>query len=162
MGKYETWETHPVYSNYKISDLGRVHGPRGVMKGWSNKDGYLMYDVRVGGKKFHRPVYQLVLETFVGACPGDEFDACHNDGDVTNNSLGNLRWDTKQNNQRDRLKHGTHVRGTRHPLCKLTDAQIAEIVEDPRRQVDIAREYGISQGHVSRIKCGHVREWLHD
>jgi hypothetical protein len=34
-------------------------------------------------------------------------EACHNDGDPDNNVAGNLRWDTKSANARDRRRHGT-------------------------------------------------------
>jgi len=38
--------------------------------------------------------------------------------------------------------------------CKLTNEQIKKILLDERSQKDIAKDYGISQGRVSRIKRG--------
>lgn len=54
-----------------------------------------------------RLVHRLVLEAFVGPCP-EGMEGCHGDGDPTNNSLGNLRWDTATSNQLDKVRHGTH------------------------------------------------------
>jgi hypothetical protein len=57
--------------------------------------------------------------------------ACHNDGVPTNNSLGNLRWDTLSNNQHDRKKHGTNKQpcGEIHCRAKLAEADVRKIRE---------------------------------
>lgn len=47
--------------------------------------------------------------------------------------------------------------GERHYAAKLTADQISAICSDGRSQVAIARDYGISQSQVSRIKLG--RTW---
>jgi hypothetical protein len=52
-------------------------------------------------------VYPLVLEAFVGLRPPG-MEACHNDGDHTNDRLSNLRWDTSSGNSHDSVAHGTH------------------------------------------------------
>ena len=41
---------------------------------------------------------------------------------------------------------------------KLVMADVERIRTDPRRQIDIAKDFGISQSHVSNIKRGGV--WL--
>jgi hypothetical protein len=51
------------------------------------------------------------------------------------------------------------ARGDRHGMAKLTDEQVIAIRADPRRQWEIAAEYGVSQNHVSRIKSRKV--WSH-
>ena len=50
-------------------------------------------------------------------------------------------------------------RGEGHGNAKLTAEQVLEIYSDPRRQVDIAKDYGIKQANVSAIKTG--RAWTH-
>lgn len=70
-------------------------------------------------------VHRLVLETFVGPCP-DGMEGCHNDGNPTNNVLGNLRWDTHEENTADVRKHGT-LRGENNGRAILTEEQAAEI-----------------------------------
>jgi hypothetical protein len=55
-----------------------------------------------------RPVHQLVLEAFVGARPTPKHESRHLDGDSSNNRPGNLEWSTHAENNRDRVRHGTH------------------------------------------------------
>ena len=51
--------------------------------------------------------HRLVLLAFVGECPSG-MEACHNDGDPSNNNIDNLRWDTRSSNIKDQVKHGRH------------------------------------------------------
>lgn len=54
----------------------------------------------------HASVHPLVLEAFVGPRPPG-MEACHADGNKTNNALSNLRWDTKRANELDAIRLGT-------------------------------------------------------
>jgi hypothetical protein len=52
------------------------------------------------------------------------------------------------------------VRGEAHPRAKLSDADVIDIRRRGRageRNVDLAREYGVAQQHISHIKNGHKR-----
>jgi hypothetical protein len=60
-------------------------------------------------------VHQLVLEAFVGPRPRG-MESCHNNGNQTDNRLVNLRWDTKSENNLDRVRHGTHSESSKK-LC---------------------------------------------
>ena len=46
---------------------------------------------------------------------------------------------------------------SREKIQKVSDSQVEAIRKDPRTQKIIALDYGISQGQVSRIKCGKER-----
>jgi hypothetical protein len=48
-------------------------------------------------------------------------------------------------------------RGELHFFAKLTDAEVAAIRLDRRTQTEIARDYGVSQACISRIKAGITR-----
>jgi hypothetical protein len=87
-------------------------------------NGYLM--VRFGRDGGKQAVHRTVLESFVGICP-DGMQACHNNGDRSDNRLSNLRWDTPKNNQADRKKHRTYLVGENHPKAKLSDEQVLYI-----------------------------------
>lgn len=52
-------------------------------------------------------LHPLILSAFVGPRP-DGMDACHDDGNPRNNTLANLRWDTRSANCYDRVRHGRH------------------------------------------------------
>lgn len=57
------------------------------------------------GKASFRYVHHLVLEAFVGLRPQGT-EACHWDGDATNNRLENLRWGTSSDNTADAIRLG--------------------------------------------------------
>lgn len=57
-------------------------------------------------------------------------------------------------------KRNTHPRGEKNPKCKLSDDQIILIRKDLRKQSDIAKEFGVVQTTISKIKLritwGHI------
>lgn len=121
----ETWLAIPGFEGkYEASDLGRVrsldrvlvHGNgfvrrmRGrVLRPHLRRDGYAEVVLGCGSRKAtkHRRVHLLVLAAHVGPCPSG-LEACHNDGNRSNNQLGNLRWDTRVANMADKIIHGTN------------------------------------------------------
>lgn len=84
-----------------------------VMKVFSHRDGHILADfIDSNGHKKRYQVHRLVLMAFVGPCP-EGMEACHYpDRNPTNNNLQNLRWDTRSNNAKDAVVHGTcHLLG---------------------------------------------------
>jgi len=67
---------------------------------------------------------------------------------------GHLLGGTQKSNVRDmfRRKRRVIARGIGNPNGALTDAQVEAILRDPRRQIDIAKDYECGQSTVSRIK----------
>ena len=53
------------------------------------------------------------------------------------------------------------ARGQRVGTSKLTEQQIKEILSDNRKQRDIAKDYGVSQAQIQRIKSGKSWAKLH-
>lgn len=125
----ERWLPIPGYEGYyEVSDLGRVRS----LDRWTTD--------RLGRRRFRRaqvltpnfnsytgryyvnlcrdavprtrPIYRLVIEAFRGPRP-DGMEACHSDGDCTNDRLSNLRWDTVSENRRDTVRHGNHVQANK-------------------------------------------------
>lgn len=110
---------------YEVSDAGRVRSVdrmvpsnlpgkmricRGqMMKGFSlpDTDHRLVWLSR-NGDSYGRLIHRLVLEAFVGPCPPG-MEGCHRNDTATDNSLTNLRWDTRSANQIDSVRNGTHV-----------------------------------------------------
>lgn len=165
----ELWRDIPGHEGrYAVSNLGRVYahpkkvkkpsGKKMVEQSYAGKmlatyprgrDGYLAVRVGYGGEKFSWAVHRLVLLAFVGPCP-DGMEACHNDGDETNNHLSNLRWDTHLSNNRDRKRHGRYATGEKHHAAKLTPKQVAAI----RAGTLTAKEAGIGRSQHHRIRTG--------
>ncbi len=145
---------------YEVSDHGFVRSAKtGALKAPQQGE-YRRLSVLLWkqGKARMVKIHRLVLLTFVGE-PPPGWECCHNDGDASNNKLSNLRWDTTQNNQRDRAAHGTSNRGERCAAAKLTTEQVLAIRADTRLQREIAAEYGIRDSAVSRIKTR--KRWAH-
>lgn len=177
----EIWKDIPGYQGYyQVSDFGRVRSvDRLVVSGcpWHangmrlskgkilrqnrHLDGRLNVGLFKEGLREERNVHRLVLRTFVSECP-DGMEGCHNDGDASNNSLTNLRWDTHQKNMDDQVIHGTRQRGEKSHRAKLTVA----LIESARsasargiRQRDIAAMIGVCQATISQALSGE--RWKH-
>lgn len=110
----EAWKPVPhAPDRYEVSDQGRIRSligkaPRILKPGIHPRTGHRMVVLAVErGKTRALWVHRLVLEAFVGPAP-EGHEACHGDGDPSNNHLANLRWDTRSANRRDSVQHGTH------------------------------------------------------
>lgn len=153
----ERWRPIPGYEGrYAVSDRGRVMS---FQRGRGRTSGEILWTARdrnkrvvvglwLGRKRRQVNVSTLVALAFIGPRP-EGMDVCHNDGNLENNTVANLRYDTHQNNCRDRIGHGTQFR----PAPKLTDEQKAEV----RRlaaagiyQRVIGERFGVSQTTIWR------------
>lgn len=132
----EIWKDVPIFGGkYQASNLGNIRTKAHVVKKYSHhfkkiieqnykqrmlkpvisKDGYCRVHLGVSGEKKSYSVHRMVLMAFVGPCP-DGHEGCHNNGISHDNRLENLRWGTKEENAKDRIKHGTYKRGKDHPM----------------------------------------------
>lgn len=161
---------------YEVSILGKVRSltyptkkgrmPRKVplIIGQSIKRGtHLSVSLKnLAGKYKTLYVHSIMAEAFIGPRP-EGMLCCHDDGDELNNVIGNLRWDTAVENQKDRVKHGTDVRGSKHPRAKLSDEQALEIKRRRiagEKGVDLAKEFNVSVALVALLHKNKVRTWL--
>jgi hypothetical protein len=107
---------------YEVSDQGRVRSlarvvtvkassyrpayarsvPERILRPGPSNSGHLTV---ILGKHNTRLVHVLVLEAFVGPRPIG-YEACHGLGGVSDNSLLNLRWDTRSSNNLDAVCWG--------------------------------------------------------
>src|SRR5580693_5923790 len=98
----ERWRNIRRAPGYRVSSLGRVRSPGGLLTPHPDSDGYLR--VTLGGEKAR--VTHLVLEAFVSPRPfGSE--ACHDPKRSEGRQdcrLAVLRWGTHRENERDKLK----------------------------------------------------------
>lgn len=172
----ERWRWIPGYEGrYKVSDRGRVRSVdryvRTVSKTGTEAQRLVVGRVlrpqkhsagyhHVGLDQRVALIHLLVLLAFRGNVPRGKQGA-HNDGDKRNNVLKNLRYATPKENQKDRYKHGTDNRGERNKSSKLTTSQVLKIRDIGTRipQRALARRFGVSQGHVSRLR--NKEQWSH-
>ncbi len=124
--------------------------------------GYVQVGLRNKAGTYIKLLHRLVLETFVGPCP-EGMQACHNDGNKTNNRLENLRWDTPKSNAKDRKKHGNeyYPKGELNNNVKLTELDIIKIklLKDKIYQKDIAKIFFVSDSTISNIMTR--KYWKH-
>lgn len=164
----EGWKDIPGCKGlYQASMEGRIKRVAGgpgaiagrILKQSQNGRGYLCVNIFKKSKYVHR----LILTTFVGYCP-DGLECRHLDGNQLNNSLYNLRWGTKSENQQDCIKHGTRLdnRGSKHWGAKLTEKQIPQIrklIKNGTTHQKIANIFGVCRITITDISIG--KTWRH-
>lgn len=160
---------------YEVSDRGRVRSVDRVVKNirvrrWPGKilaqhmsrGEYPAVTLSRLGKKKNIQVHILVLTAFDRPCP-DGNEALHGPAGKKDASLGNLHWGTRRENILDRVRDGTHNRGERHGMARLTQAQVDEIRERwaaGETQKSLAAEFGTTFGNVHCIVRG--KSWAYD
>lgn len=153
--KKEKWRNIPGWEQfYQVSDSGDVRSlTRKILKKQQSgkfgpslhqgrklkkraiKNGYSVVSLCRFGKSKTFYVSRLVLLAFRGNCPENQ-ECCHNDGSRSNDTLNNLRYDTRSANALDRIKHGTTVpKGLKNKLCKLTEKDLKWAKHEYRRGI---------------------------
>jgi hypothetical protein len=108
----------------------------------------------------NRPAHRVAYETFVGAIP-DGLCICHRCDNPPCCNPDHLFLGTRGENNTDRRRKNRDPdrRGEKNPRAKLTPEQVIAIRNAPGSGASIARQYGVAQQLVSRIKAGGV--WGH-
>lgn len=152
----EIWKPIPGYEGaYEVSNLGRVRTTPRLLSLSLNR-GYVTASLRKAGKTKSFLVHRLILQAFIGPAP-EGMEGCHNDGKRGHNHLDNLRWDTKQNNAADRVKHGRGSQGSQNGKAKLQESDIASVellLKQGVFQKDIAPLFNVVQTTISTINQG--------
>jgi hypothetical protein len=162
------------YPGYSVGSNGSVWsrwdtrhrlGPWRMLKGTAHRQGYRCFRLQCEGKYRMWFGHRLVAFAFLGE-PAEGQEVCHNNGNPEDNRVGNLRWDSRSENAKDGIRHGTVVVpmivGSRHKKSKLAESDIPEI----RRRRDagqtfrgIASDFGVCDSTIIRIVKG--RKWRH-
>lgn len=162
----EVWKTIPQAPDYEVSCLGRVRRatagkgtePGRLITSHVMTGGHLKIKICVGvGKKKSFWVHRLVAESFVEKDSDEKTDACHNDGEPSNNVATNLRWDTHIGNMLDRHKHGTQPFGETHHSAKYSAQLIEYIRTSPESGYSLSKMLGINNSYINRIRSREER-----
>lgn len=117
-----------------------------------DKDGYGIGYLHQRVMKAHRISYELSN----GVSPGNKMvlHTCDNPSCVNPAHLL-LGTALDNNTDRQRKDRSFHPTGEKHPMCRLTDAQVAEIRERYASGAitykRLAEEYGVSKNHIRRL-----------
>lgn len=162
-------ETIPNFPDYKITKDGKIWSERSRqwLKPGKHRGGYLLVRLCKDKDVYPKYIHRLVLETFISSCPKG-MEACHNNGNSEDNRLENLRWDTRGNNRKDAIKHGTHFvpdnRGEKCGTSKLNELQVRVIHRllefGKLTKKEIAQIFEISCGAIRDIYVGRTWNWL--
>ena len=162
---------------YAISNRGRLISFTNEfrdgreLKG-SITDGYRIfrYKVHLGEKPINRHLffYKLIASHFLPKHSDDQAHVIHLDYVRNNDSLGNLKWVTREEFL-EHVRKSPHVIQAQKKLLehniksdgkKLTVTQvmhIKKILQNPNRKIGIkriAKQFGVSEMQISRIKSG--------
>lgn len=88
--------------NYEINEQGEVRNTKfnRFLKPFNNGNGYLCVDLFHNGESNVRSIHRLIMQYFGPEQTAEEVN--HKDGNKLNNTLNNLEWITKADNQRHR------------------------------------------------------------
>jgi len=188
----EVWQNIPGFEReYQASTFGRVRSKtrkvfnpgnykqkafyqsvKGrLLKGYHTKLGHTVVELSRGKRFF---IHQLVLLTFKGPCPPG-MESRHLNGDGTNDRLDNLAYGTPTQNNHDRIKHGTIIRGEKVNTNRLTRQQVLYIRKNcvpcavgfPNKNTDrsrsistFAKRFNVSVSTIEAIVNRRTWKWL--
>ena len=114
-----------------------------------DKTGYILYRINGKANRLHKYLYE---QTHGKALNG--FVVMHICDTPSCINIEHLKLGTQKENVQDCINKSRKwiPDGIKNPKAKLTEEQVIEIREDKRKQIDIARDYGVSQVNVSSIK----------
>lgn len=172
----ETWIDVKGYESfYQVSDMGNVRskdrtvacrrlGTKNLksrpLKATVDAVGYCKVTLQDQGRNVVWKVHRLVAEHFIDKVEGKEI-INHIDNNRTNNQVSNLEWCTPKENTSHMHSQGRNysASGEANPACKLSDIHIEQIMnlKGMLSQSEIARMYGVSRQHISKIHNGARR-----
>jgi hypothetical protein len=128
-----------------------------IWMGSKDKNGYGQFMVNYKNVRAHRYAYSQLKGTIPDGLilrHSCDTPACVNPE--------HLMVGTHKENARDRVNRGRNrdQRGGKNNKAKLTEDKVLAIRDDDRIQLEIARDYGVSQQTVSDIKRKRIWSWL--
>ncbi|MGC3449602.1 HNH endonuclease [Pseudomonas aeruginosa] len=152
----EVWKEIPDWPQYEVSSLGKVRRGALIKTAYEDRKGYLKVKLWSHSSGKGILVHRLVAAAFIG--PIGVGQVCrHRNGNHQDNSVENLCYGTRAENEADKITHGTAAIGEKHPAAKLTEAEVSEI----RRRYKpysvangptaLAMEFGVTAALISAI-----------
>ncbi len=167
----EEWRDIEKYTNYEISNKGKIRNKRkNIFKKPSvNKYGFLyinLYKNGIGKKHF---IHTLCIKAFSQKRPSKVYEVCHIDKNKLNNDIENLKWMTKKEimNFLNVKSYQGNNKGECNGGCKLTNQQVKEIIiklksyyiDNKNLIKKLSIEYNVSTTTILNILKN--RSWQH-
>ena len=146
------------FPNYFVDTQGNVYSKKSghlkKLNPWKHVRGSRLIDFKKDGKKYHKVVSHLILETFVGPRPEGKV-CCHGIEGSFIDSLENLSWKTQSENcYEDKIRDGTIQRGDNNATSKVTELQVLEIRKlylQGSTCKELSKIYGLHYKSIGRI-----------
>lgn len=167
MNNEEVWAPIPCLDGkYEVSNIGRVRGlkyrwglrkqPK-LIKSHKSRDGYhRVVLMKEDGSNKMWSLHRLVLTAFLGKKPSN-VDACHLDGDKSNNKLSNLCWGSRKENMSHIPKSERKSRKGL-PKKRLEEDEVVDLMfmfSYGCNRHDIADRYGLAMTSLHEIARGN-------
>lgn len=113
-----------------------------------------------------RFVHRLACEAINGPPPSKDHQAAHSCGNGRGGCVNpnHTRWATQVENEKDKLIHGTHIRGENNVSSKFKETDIHKIRQSYAKgeytQRQLGDKYGVHQVYISQIITGKKWGWL--
>jgi len=174
---------YPLQNRYAVSNKGRLMSFKesfndGRLLNGGNSSGYktLRYKIKnKKGKKVSKTlfVYRLVAQLFLTKRSEEDLHVIHLDFSRDNDDVRNLRWATLSEKLEHRKKNPkvinmvekvrqTKLKSDGRKLTQTKVIHLKKLLSDPNRKTRnkmLAKQFGISEMQVSRIKSGE--NWGH-
>ena len=163
----EKWMPIPGYEdNYKVSDNGKVmsierNGTRGGLLKPDIVCGYKQVTLYKNNKIKRYKIHRLMMLAFYG-------DSClhvnHKNCNKLDNRIENIEYVTpKENiNHARKILGSWNLKGNNHPASKITWKDVDDIKRLCKKETqrNIAKMFGLSEAHISRIING--KRWINE
>lgn len=136
--------------------IARRYYPPGVRKPTVDKDGYLVADLVLNGKKKFVKLHRLVAQAFIDNPEGKPI-VNHVNGIKTDNRVENLEWASSSENNMHSCRVLGNFQGEKNAKAVMTLEEVKRVRLDDRSHRAIAAAYGVSKNCISSIKAG--RTW---
>lgn len=146
---------------YQVSNLGRIRRldslglPCRVLKAHKEWEGFYALNLSRSRQLTHVWVHTLVAETFLGPKP-DNMQIVHLNGDKADNRAENLCYLTLPE-----IRHRFYTADNgKRKLSREDVFQIYERADNGETSTRIAKDFGVTISHISRIRNGKTFAWL--
>jgi len=157
----ENWKPITNADGYLISNIGRVkslkQNKERILKTTTSRQcRYHRVEIKSNdGRSVKHCIHHLVAYNFIGPRPEGLF-VCHLNGNLTDNRVENLAYQTHQQNISDKRRHGTQYQGEDTVIAKLTNTQVKDIYLSEISNRKLAKIYGVVPGAIANIKSRTV------
>jgi hypothetical protein len=143
----EVWKELSCNDNYYVSNFGRIKNGDKIMSGHKSCYGYIVVSIK--GKRHF--IHRLVAKEFIENTK-NKSEVNHINGIKDDNRLENLEWVTRNENQKHAYNNGLMSRkGEKHNNAKFKEKDIIFIRKSKLKQIELAKMFNVSRGHMSLI-----------